>query len=74
MTDYKARANQPGYELDFERIYLAEHARCLELEAQLNSLRDAAREFLHWYNTAQPLSWIDSREIAEHLQDELNKE
>lgn len=72
MTDYKAHANQPGYELDFERIYLAEHARCLELEKQLDALRDAARSAL------VALAYCSDKSIVEQayeaLQDELNKE
>lgn len=66
-------------EISFEKAYIqehfraeAEHARCLELEAQLNSIRDAARKVVDSYlrNRDYEKEWV----FVEALQDELNKE
>lgn len=56
--------------LDFEKIYLREHERAQLLEAQLNSLRDAARKMLSEY---QAFQWLSS-DAVNLLQDELLKE
>lgn len=77
-----------GASAEFERHYLAqllliershsaaEHARCLILEAQLNSLRDAARQIMKM--AAGRLDKCEvvivSQSIVDRLQEELNKE